>query len=434
MLSYTETISALESRGIMPDRPPGLETTIEGLKRIGFRAGFPLASKTIVVAGTNGKGSVSATLEAIFRGAGERVGLYTSPHLVDYTERMRIAGEDVSRELFTRAYARVASETEDLRLSHFEMLTLMAVWLMASGELTTRVDRLILEVGLGGLWDATNAIPHTTSVIAALGLDHQNLLGPTIVDIARNKLGIVRPNTLVVHAPFPAECEHLVREIQSRLGGRWVPAIASRYRLENAAERPRYFIEIEGKDAEIMLAGARGAENTALALTVGRELGLEPSAMLATLKSVRWPGRMSEGGKAPSGARVYFSGDHNPQGIASLLELLPHYRRHKLHVVVGVGQDKDRDGVLAPLFALPDCAIYLTETPFRGCPLDAYGLWRDRAIGAWSDPREAFAAALAKAGRDDLVLVTGSLYLVGALSAQWNLLISRESCSSQPAR
>lgn len=411
MMTYADAVRELEARGVMPDRPPSLEPMREALKRIDARIENP--ERVLIVAGTNGKGSVAATLDALFADAGVRVGLYTSPHLCETTERIRIAGADVSRELFCRAHAWVAGRTQELRLSHFEMLTAMAAWIF----LEERVEWMILEVGLGGVWDATNAIPHGPAIITQLGLDHQNLLGRTQAEIARNKFGVITEGGLVVHAELPFQALEEAKLARERTESRWQEAAPFEYRARGGRP-PEFRVRTPWGEDKLALPGARGAANAALALTAFSVLGFDPAPALArgVLSRVRWPGRMQA--QSVPGARcpVYFSGDHNPQGIRSLLELLPFYERRRLHLLVGIGQDKDADEMLAPLFDLPDCRVHLTATPFRGRPLEGYGPeWRARAASADADPAAALRRLCAEAEEGDLIVVTGSLYLVGKL-------------------
>lgn len=411
--TYSQTVAALEARGVMPERPPGLSTTRRALERIGYfesefyRKYLHDPARVIIVAGTNGKGSVCATLDALLAHAGERIGLYTSPHLVETTERVRVAGRDISRALFCEAYSIVDQVTADLGLSHFEMLTVMAVWACCVHDC---VDRLILEVGLGGRWDATNAVPHGFCILTPIAMDHQNLLGDTVVEIAANKLDVVSDGAVVVHAPFPPGV------VPTRPAGRWVPAEQGAASLDLTTGEPRWLMRSRYGTAAVVLPGRRGVENTLLALTAFEQLGFQPSEHLGALASVRWPGRMQ---RVPDLAScpVYVSGDHNPAGVESLVELLSAWPRRRLHVVVGIGRDKDADAMLAQLARLPDADLYLTTTPVRPRPLAAYGEWRARAVGAWDVPRAALDAARQRATPGDLIVVTGSLYLVGQVLA-----------------
>lgn len=402
-LGYERAVAALESREIMPERPPALVATQDGLKLLNLSID---PRRVVVVAGTNGKGSVCATLEALLLDAGQSVGLYTSPHLIQHTERIRVNGQDISRELFAEAYDEVSRRARSVSLTHFEALTLMAAWVFF--EASKHVDWAIFEVGLGGLWDATNAIPHDTAVITALGLDHLNLLGPTLSDIARNKFGVIHKDTSVVHAPFPNEIDALVRETKNSRGRLWVQAPEVGLAVEPG---PKFIAESPWGHAELALAGERAAQNSSVALAVFQSLGFDPAKHLGALNRVRWPGRMELVSTDP--VPTYLSGDHNPQGVASLLELLRHYPRTHLHILAGVGREKDADGVLAPLFDLPSASVYLTEIPFRPRTRAEYGGWAHKAANYWTDSSTALAAIRAKAKPGEMILVTGSLYLVG---------------------
>lgn len=424
MLSYEKAVHEIESRGIMPDRAPSLDNIQAALTRIGYERFALRPEQVVVVAGTNGKGSVCAALEALTRAAGLRVGLYTSPHLVETTERFRIAGEDIDRVLFSEAFDRVDRCTADLKLSHFETLTAMAAWIFASGERVAPVDRLILEVGLGGLWDATNAIAHRYCVITPLGLDHQNLLGNSLAEIAMNKFGIVGEGASVVHSPLPSELKPLAQNLARRTHSAWHEAAIQPFRVERPAREvePRYWLDTPWGSVENALKGERGALNASVALEaclkfpgwLGQGMVADQlRACVPALSGIRWPGRMQKLENVKTPCPIYLSGDHNPQGVRSLLALLQDFTWKRIHLIVGVGRDKDAEGVLAPLFALPGSRVYLTVTPFKGRRLTEYGPWIERAQGAFESPLQALNQAIQQAESGDLILVTGSLYLVG---------------------
>jgi dihydrofolate synthase/folylpolyglutamate synthase len=420
-MSYPEVIRALEARVIMPDGPPSLVPMQQGLDRI--LKGMVLDPRDIiVVAGTNGKGSVSATLEALLLDAGETVGLYTSPHLEETTERVRINGSDVSPEVFSETYQNVDLLTHDMGLSHFEMLTLMAVWIFRVRKDLPRIRWLIFEVGLGGTWDATNAIPHHYNVITSLGFDHQNLLGNTLTEIAANKFGIIRDDSIVIHSEFPDEVKPLAREVQAKTQSKWVPSVPFAWSASVADQVPTFNLQTQWGTAPLSLPGRRGAQNAATALTLFHELGYDPARYLSALTHVRWSGRMERVQKSKNTPPIYLSGDHNPQGVQSLLEILEFYPRHHLHILAGVGKDKDLEGILAPLSRIQDASLYLTETPFRGRPVDSYGEWLKQARGAWADPKVALQNIIEIAQPSDMILITGSLYLVGALKRELRAL------------
>ncbi|MFZ9596127.1 MAG: bifunctional folylpolyglutamate synthase/dihydrofolate synthase [Bdellovibrionia bacterium] len=427
--SYRKVVQELESRTVMPERPPSLLPTKQGLARILHPSQFK-PKTTLVVAGTNGKGSVCALLEALLLSAGKTVGLFTSPHLEETTERFRIGGVDVSQDAFCAAYAEVAQKTEDLGLSHFETLTLMAAWLFFSGQLFPPLEYTIFEVGLGGLWDSTNAIPHIPCIITALGYDHQNLLGNTLVEIAANKFGIVQPQARVVHAPFPKETEashlalcQLARQVQQKTHSHWRERepfelkVIPGENLPGIKREPQFTLRTAWGEAPLSLPGTRAAENASTALTMFHELGFPPQDHLQALQNVRWPGRMEKVADE-SPCSIYLSGDHNPPGIESLIELLQYYPRRHLHVMLGLGKDKDLEGVLAPLFRLPDTSISLTETPFRGRRLTEYGPWLQQAKNNDPQPLALLRNIQSQAKPEDLIVITGSLYLVGFLRSQ----------------
>lgn len=431
---YQQAIENLETRPVMPEKPPSLEVMHQALPLIGFfESPFwetlkKKPKQCILVAGTNGKGSVCATLEALLLNAGCRVGMYTSPHLVEATERIRLQGQDISREHFSQSFEAVEHLTREWQkrnggYTHFEMMTLMAVWFLCSGKLVPAVDWLILEVGLGGLWDATNAVPHGTAVVTTLGIDHQNLLGHTLPQIAKNKFGIIRKQPqlldgnamLVVHTPFPKEVRPVAQEVAQQVPSQWIesqPVTAETVTRGNTAQ---YFVGTQWGKAPVVLAGERGAQNTATALATFAALGFDPTGHLEALKEVRWPGRMQEVPVKGARCPVYFSGDHNAQGIQSLLQILNGLTFEHVHFVVGIVKDKSFDEMLTTLTSVRGAKLYLTETHFKALRLAEYGPWLERACKATPKPEEALAAAVSSAGINDVVVVTGSLYLVGYL-------------------
>lgn len=427
---YTNLVSQLESRGVFPNkyRLPTLKPTQEGLEKIGyFESPFYQNTflkdpyRVILVAGTNGKGSVCASLEALFQATGERVGLYTSPHLVDTTERIRVNDQRISSEDFCRVYEFIQRKIPGESLSHFEMLTLMAMVYFTSGLQIPPVDRIILEVGMGGTWDATNAIPHGVSVITKMGFDHEQYLGTKLLEILENKLGIIPsqitpdiPHPLVVHFPFPEEGASLVEQ-RKKLNPRaqWIesPLYPHHIEINSASDEPTPFLHSPWGKLPLALVGKRGAENTSLALSVFAALHPSPRDFVKALEHVRWPGRMQRF-YLPDGPRIYLSGDHNPQGIESLLELLPHYPRKHLHILFGCGADKNLLGMLRPLLTMEQVSLYVSQAHFKGRPLEDYQSF-SAIKGQWEDPETALSEILQRCGKDEMILVTGSLYLVG---------------------
>lgn len=423
---YKLVIDDLLSRTVMPLNAPSLQPTVNGLVQMGvdsWPAWNRLKSepeRCTVVAGTNGKGSVCASLEALLLDAGRRVGMYTSPHLVEHTERIRINGIDSSEDLFVKSFDFVKSKV-DPTLSHFEMLTLMAVWIFFSGHEIEPMDRVILEVGLGGTWDSTNAVPHGISILTALSLDHQNILGNSLLEIARNKLGIVNAGTKVFHQQFPIEINEEIAEKKRHLGGEWTEVLppilnvtaGSGACCEGINARPRFSIRYGDLEIPVSLAGKRGAINAATAIAAFEAMGNSIHDHWKSLSKVRWPGRMEL--VHWKGKSIFLSGDHNVQGVQSLLDILPYYRRKQLHVLAGIGRDKKFDEMLLLLKEIPNSKLYLTETPFKGVAICDYGVWTQKAAGIWASPIKALDSVCSNANEEDMILVTGSLYLVGEI-------------------
>lgn len=425
-MTYQDAVREIESYGIMPQRAPSLEPMKWALDLLATELEINPDS-VIVVAGTNGKGSVCASLEALLLAAGETVGLYTSPHLEETTERFRVNGKDISEDIFTDAYQQISQRVSSVVLSHFEILTLIAAWIFFSGRYFPVVQRPIFEVGLGGIWDATNAIPHRNSVITSLSLDHENLLGNTLTEIARNKFGIIGARGRVIHARLPGEVLPLAHHTREQTQSRWRESVPYQVSVESVKpiepigkdahqNTPRFTVETEWGRFPLQLAGLRAGENSALALTVFHELGFNPSDYRDALSTVRWPGRMEKFDHPGFPCPLFLSGDHNPQGVSSLIELLKFYPYKNLHILVGVGTDKNLDGILNPLWKHPRTHLYLTETPFKGRTIAQYGSWAARAKGTWKNPMEGLNYLRTQvAAPGDLVLISGSLYLVGQL-------------------
>lgn len=418
MLTYEEAIEALESRPIMPDRPPSLEQTRRGLEALLKVEPFPIRPERVVlVAGTNGKGSVAATLESLLISAGQSVGLYTSPHLVRTTERIRMNGAEISKTDFAECYSRVIECTSGLALTHFEVLTLMAVEAFFSRQ---RVEWAIFEVGLGGRWDATNAIPHEWAILTPVGMDHQNLLGNTLEEIAANKMGILDQAKTVIHSPFAPEVEKASAPWRDKADLRWIEAPIDDYELEVKKGRlPEFHVQTPWGSSALRLSGKRGAENSILALQAFEALGFSPKENISALSQVNWPGRMQEVHFEDAPCPVLLSGDHNVPGINSLLALLPHYSKKRLHILCGIGVEKDAAEMLTLLEEIPGSELYLTETPFNGLALKNYpAKFLKSVAGADEDPMAMLQKIFTRASEEDLILVTGSLYLVGKILAE----------------
>ncbi len=410
-MTYLEVVHELEQLGIMPLGMPALASFRRALERTGFAYGID-PGKNIIIAGTNGKGSTAATLSRLLLAAGQRVGLYTSPHLVTTRERIRLNDEDVSENDFVFAYRALKKVIQEEELTHFEALTLIAAFIFFSGRTAPAVDWVIWEVGMGGLFDATNAIPHRYCVITKLGLDHTAILGTSLREIAFQKFGIIGKNAVVVYSPMEPELSALRAEASARTGCEWIAAKQVEAVSPNRVSTP-------WGDAALSLCGARAAENTGTALTLFEVMGFEPTPVLHALSRVRWPGRFSSFGTDRFPCPAYLSGDHNGQGVESLLQILEGFSWDILHLVVGIGRDKDAGLMLKRLCGLPRMKLYLTETPFKPTRLEEYpSRFKKLAIAENVDSAQLLSLIGKNAVSRDLIVVTGSLYLVGQILAQ----------------
>lgn len=411
-MDYKGVTAYLENLTIMPKTMPGLEKIRQAVaKKKWFKDLDP--QKIITVAGTNGKGTTCAALEALLINAGRRTGLYTSPHLVSTTERVRVNGKDVSENLFIEVFLKNKTLIEKHGLSHFESLTLMAADIFFSSEWGLALDYYIFEVGLGGLHDATNIFPNHYSIITKMGLDHENILGRNLTDIARNKFGIIKKNSIVFHHELDPQLDKLIDEVKQETSSVWIPAEKWQPKFKNG----QWGGESQSTQFQTNLIGERAIENIATAITVFKKLGYEFQDYKSALKDIHWPGRMQKVDWPSLPHPIYLSGDHNIQGIESLISILKNYNYKNLHMIVGIGADKACDEMLTAVLNIPQVKLYLTETPFKGRSLQDYPLFAQKAAVQSNSQVENILNSL-KPEDQDMIVVSGSLYLVGQVLSQ----------------
>lgn len=414
---YQQTVQFLESLQIMPKTMPGLQKIKKALLQTEWYSQID-PEKIIVVAGTNGKGSTCAILEALLTEAKQNVGFYSSPHLVSTTERIRLNGKAISEDDFVQVFEQCENLIRLCELSHFEALTLMAghYFFSADWGRGPKIDYAIFEVGLGGTYDATNAFPHRFSVITPLGMDHMNILGHTLAEIAKNKFGIIHTNNIVIHQIFPGQIKALLDDFLKATCSQAIEVEKSLVQIEKTNHLVTYNIQSKWGTAPLSLLGHRAVENASTALTVFAALGFNPSACLKALNQVQWQGRMQRIEWPGAGCPVYLSGDHNPHGIDSLLEILKEFSWNQLHLVIGIGVDKDAEQIFQQLNKLKNLKIYLTVTPFKGRNLNQYPVdILQKSEFQSESPIQALQKAAEHADTEDLIVVTGSLYLVGEI-------------------
>lgn len=407
--NYEQWVHWLETRNIMPQVRPGLAHTQAALNEAGL---LPLVSphKVIHIAGTNGKGTTAKTLEQLLLSQNKKVGLYTSPHLVDTTERIRISGESISQTQFVKLCEEYQPLIEKWNLSHFESLTLFSAALFF---LKDPVDFAIYEIGLGGTWDATNVIPHATSVIVTLGFDHQHILGNTLLEIADNKFGIIQNNNRVFHRPYDKDISQLLKQKVNSTKSLSTCVSSPHVEIDTAGVVPVYSIVDNNEKFPVALPGVRSAENMWLALHVFESLGFSKKDGLKQLKHIQWPARMTP---LPinTACPVFLSGDHNLQGLESLKEILKNFKYNNLTVVFGLSKNRVHEDFLKSLAQIPNAEIILTKPKFNGVePENSQHPYFPNVV-------EAVNFALRTCEPQDLVVVTGSLYLCGELLKQAN--------------
>jgi dihydrofolate synthase/folylpolyglutamate synthase len=378
----------------------GLERMVRALDALRHpERSFPI----LHVAGTNGKGSTCAMAAAALRAAGYKVGLYTSPHLVRFGERIQVDGQELDDASLARCIDTVRracpwheSEGEGERLTYFEFATLVALLHFAEQQVTAAV----LEVGLGGRFDATNAVTPRVTAVTHIGLDHVQLLGNTVGEIAREKAGIFKPGVpAVVAGDQPAEAMAVLRAEAERRGAPFSVAPAHYY------------------PGAMSLRGPHQSGNAALAAAALRLLDqcgvpVPPAAIEAGIAGARWPGRLEEVGG------VLLDGAHNPDGAAALARALAAlYPGRPVELVFGVLADKDHRGILQQLSGQVRALHLIAPATPRARPPESYrGLAQELfpMVHIHAGCAEAIdCARQAAAAGQALVCVAGSLYLVG---------------------
>lgn len=377
--------------------------------------------RALHVGGTNGKGSVASTWASVLGKDGARVGLYTSPHLCSFRERILVDGRPLSAARLTRtAEEVVAPLSARLKMSFFESWTLLAFAVFAEEG----VDVACVEVGLGGRLDATNVVSPDVVAITNVAMDHQEHLGRTLGAIAREKAGIVKPGIPAVTVEGPSEVMEALEARAHRVGAPLHRVAPDRdladLRVSADGTRFRYVSAEWGElEVETPLAGAHQAANTAVALKALEFLSSPPSreAVLRGVAEVEWPGRGDV--REVDGVRYVFDVAHNVAGVHALARALDDLDVERpLVVLLGVLGDKDWARMLPPLLDRADHAVFTI-------PLSAprSRVWSPRAVAEATDPSaevqivEQVAAAAKRAhglaGEGGTVVVTGSCHTVG---------------------
>ncbi len=450
-MSYQTAVAQMYALGHELAQTPSHKFDLAHMRVLLAALGHPESRfPTVLVAGTNGKGSTAATLTSILQASGLKTGLYTSPHLVRINERIRLDGAPIGDDDFAllhdvvyRTAERLVGE-DDLpwHPSFFEMLTAMAFEYFAR----SRPDMVVLEVGMGGRLDATNVVEPRLSIITDISLDHQKYLGETISEIAREKAGIIRPNGVVVTLPQLAEANEVIGNAILDAGARAVNAVpyvppvspgSSEYLVsgtQHAASgsfRMRFPMQVLGREivVESPLVGRHQLRNLALAIASAVELHsqgivqITPETIAQGIRQTQWPGRFHIVGVAKDQFEYVLDVAHNPAGAWALRSTLstsyPNLGNGcELTMVFGVMRDKAMGEMTEILFPIARNVIVThANNPRSATPSEIRQAAARVAAGINIEEAEDVASALAQARKlarkDDLIVVTGSIYIVG---------------------
>ena len=396
----------------------------------------------VLIAGTNGKGSTAATLAAILQASGLRTGLYTSPHLVKINERIRISGQEIPdddfaliHDLVDRTAERLVSESElPWHPSFFEMLTAIAFEYFSK----KKVDLAVLEVGMGGRLDATNVVEPRVSVITDISLDHQKYLGNTIGEIAREKVGIIRANGLVVTLPQHPQANDIIgntileRSATGISAVKYTPPVSPgadehlAAHITHRAGRNRYPLSVMAEEIVVdsPLVGRHQYRNIALAITTAEELkrfGFKITAQQIEqgIRETHWPGRFQILPSLPAthGRTVVLDVAHNPAGAWALRSALSdNFPDRPLTLVFGAMRDKAIQEMADILFPLAEQVIVTHIDNPRAAGTDELlraGSRTGAEIHGEPNVVAALRGAFDQTPEDGLIVVTGSIFLVG---------------------
>jgi len=401
----------------------------ELLKRLGNPH---LKARTVHIAGTKGKGSVAAMTASVLMAAGYKTGLYTSPHLTDLRERIRVDGEFILQETLIKLTDRLKPEITTVnrkatygKLTTFEVLTALGFSYFAD----EKVDFQVVEVGLGGRLDATNVVKPEVCVITTIGLDHIDVLGGSLAQIAAEKAGIIKSGAFVISSPQTDEVLEVIAETCRKNGVELILVGRDIEYKRLAFKADRQFMEVKGRLAPYNIAspllGGYQLENTAAAVAVlealaERDFNVTRGDIIKGLEEVSWVGRFQVLGEKPL---IIADGAHNPVSIRQLKQSLADYIGgenkelfNKSILVIGVSEDKDIGAIAAELVTDFDVVIATRSSHPRAmdaAPLAAEFEKHNSKAYKTKTVTEALEKALAMAGNDSFICITGSLFVVG---------------------
>ena len=427
-MNYAEALLYLDELNTF-----GIRLGLVRMEELCARLGNPeRCYATIHIAGTNGKGSVTQMMDAVFRASGIRAGRYLSPHLISYTERMSVDGHDISEERFAELLTRVRTAADEMvaagheHPTQFEALTALAFLYFAEEQ----VEVAVIETGLGGLLDSTNVVEPALTIITNVAMDHADRCGGTLLGIAEHKAGIIKEGVPVITAATGEPLEIIERRAEELGADVFVCGedfSAQLFFPKEGGQRVAFHSVVcrEPEPFDLGLAGVYQAENAALVIMAAKLLEREDArvtehAIRVALRTVRHPARFEI--LMRENLPVVIDGAHNPAGMRALRAGLDAYFPDLPRVfLLGILKDKDIDAMLAALLRTGDQVITVRPNSERAAAADvvaaiAAGMGLD--THACSDAAAALAEAQARARAGNALLVAaGSLYLVGGIRA-----------------
>jgi dihydrofolate synthase/folylpolyglutamate synthase len=412
----------------------GAGYSLEHLEELLNRMGNPqLAARTIHIAGTKGKGSVAVMIAQVLSSSGYKTGLYTSPHLHTLRERISVDGSLISEAEFAAAMAEVKPFVESMKqdasfsqLTYFEALTALAFSYFQKKQ----VDFQVLEVGLGGRLDATNVASPLVCIITPISLDHTQILGNSLEEIAREKAGIIKPGCRVVLSPQPEEAAAVIADICREKEAKVVQVGKDVIWHKISGDLHGQSLVIEGRTSKyqviIPLLGDFQLENTAAAVAALEILASEGFSISAVnitrgLARVKWPGRFQILQQNPT---VLIDGAHNVTSTRGLVSNIKAYFSYKrIFLVFGTSCDKDIPGIVGELVPLSPQVIVTRTAHSRAAPLSTLAAeFSKRGIEPeiGETVSEAISRALSLADRTDIICITGSLFVVAEALAHFS--------------
>ena len=413
----------------------GVVWDLSRVQRLMERLGNPqFAAKTVHVAGTKGKGSTAAMITSILKKAGYPVGLFTSPHLLSYTERIRLDGEPITEDEWVRLTEVIKPEVEAVNaegtygeLTTFELYTAMAFVCFRDAG----VEYQVMEVGLGGRLDATNVVQPQVCVITSISYDHTEVLGNTLAKIAGEKAGIIKPGAIVVTSPQQPEAMEVIEKICREKG----------VRLVKAGEEITWQIKEFGTDSQqfrhkglngeydliVPLAGEHQVENAAAAVTAVELLAdigakISPGDIAGGLAELKWYGRLQVLRREPW---LVIDVAHNTDSMEKLAGALKkHFEYDKLVFILGFSSDKDIKGMIARASAMTDSIILTrTRSPRAVKPESMVEEFQKHSVTPeiTDNVHEALTLALGVSGKSDLICAAGSVFVIAEAMEEYTI-------------